>query len=114
MLYMKALQRKLSSTSIICLSLHPGVVNTSLSGIFRYQRLMSFVMGIFFKKPEEGSYTSCFAAASPTVRESAEKYKGAYFMPVGVITQPSPNSQRMDLQEELWETTEKYLVGELK
>lgn len=58
-------------------------------------------------RPEPGSYTSCFAAASPLVRNFPSKYKYAYLEPVGSIGEMSDNAKRDDLALELWETTER-------
>jgi len=66
-------------------------------------------MGLFFVVPEVGAYNSCFAAASPLVRQHPEKYKGAYLVPVGVIEEAGKNAKREDLALELWETTERVL-----
>ena len=59
--------------------------------------------------PDQGAYNSCFAAASPLVRKSADKYKGAYLMPVGKIVEPAANAKDVEMQNSLWETTENYL-----
>ncbi|PPQ82528.1 hypothetical protein CVT25_007137 [Psilocybe cyanescens] len=107
--FSNALQRKLSSTSIICISIHPGTVNTTFHTRFNYPRLTNFIASTFFKGPEEGAYNSVLAAASPVVRESADKYRGAYLMPVGRIVSPAPASLNTQVQDDLWETTEKYL-----
>uniref|UniRef100_A0A8H7XNA4 NAD(P)-binding protein n=1 Tax=Psilocybe cubensis TaxID=181762 RepID=A0A8H7XNA4_PSICU len=107
--FSNALQRKLSSTSIICMSIHPGTVNTTFHTHFNYPRLTNFIASIFFKGPEEGAYNSALAAASPIVRQCADKYKGAYLYPVGRIISPAPATMSTQVQDDLWETTEKYL-----
>lgn len=56
-----------------------------------------------FNVPEAGVYNSVFAAASITVREQAEVYKGGYLTPVGKITKPSP------LGSEIVQTTDRFL-----
>jgi hypothetical protein len=66
-------------------------------------------MGLFFVSPEVGAYNTCFAAASPLVRQHPEQYKGAYLVPVGVIEEPEKNAKRNDLALELWETSERVL-----
>jgi len=71
--------------------------------------LVNIVMELFFMRPEAGSYTFCFAAASPLLRNFPEKYKHAYLEPVGHIGEMSPNAKRDDLAAELWETTERIL-----
>ncbi|KAF9016162.1 NAD(P)-binding protein [Hymenopellis radicata] len=92
-LYMNILQARLDARSIpiTCMSLHPG--------------------GLFLKAPDEGAYTSCFAAASPLIKEDPSKYKGQYLCPVGVISPKSQNGQRTDLGEELWDTTMAFFTN---
>ena len=65
-------------------------------------------MGLFFILPEPGSFSSCFAAASPLVTASSQ-YKYAYLDPIGKIGTMSDNAKRDDLAAELWETTEEIL-----
>lgn len=108
-LYAHKLARQLSSSGIICLSLHPGFVNTSISTRFSFSSLINAFMTVIAKTPDEGAYTSCFAAGSPIVREQAEKYNGSYLEPSGRITKPSDTALKVELQDELWSTTEKYL-----
>ena len=61
-------------------------------------------------RPEPGSYTSCFAAASPIVRNFPSKYKYAYLEPVGSIGEMSNNAKREDLARQLWVSTERILI----
>ncbi|KAF8965856.1 hypothetical protein BDZ97DRAFT_1810022 [Flammula alnicola] len=110
-LFSNALQRKLDSTSIICISLHPGLVNTSFASHLPFPRVASFFMWLLAKTPDEGAYNSCLAAASPLVRESPEKFKGVYLMPVGRIVEPAANTKDVGTQDDLWDTTERYLDG---
>lgn len=107
---MNELQRRLdaSKTAITCISIHPGEVNTFASRT-PFPVLASIFMGLFFVTPEVGAYNSCFAAASPLIRQHPEKYKAIYLVPVGVIQAPGKNAQRDDLARDLWETTENVL-----
>lgn len=109
-LFMNELQRRLdaSKTAITCISIHPGEVNTFASRT-PFPVLASIFMGLFFVTPEVGAYNSCFAAASPLIRQHPEKYKAIYLVPVGVIQAPGKNAQRDDLARDLWETTENVL-----
>ncbi len=102
-LYMNILQARLDARSIpiTCMSLHPGGVNT-FAHQTPYPRIAAILMKLFLKGPDVGAYTSCFAAASPLIKEDPSTYKGQYLCPVGVISQ---NRQRSDLGEELWNTT---------
>lgn len=112
-LFAKALQRKLADTNIISLALHPGPVNTSMSTHTWFPRLSYFILWLIWKTPEVGSYNSCLAAASPIIRQEADKYKGSYLVPVGKIVDSSPLTRNEEMQNDLWDTTEKYLAGEL-
>lgn len=84
-------------------------MHTSIGNNLKYPRLANFALSIVAKTPEEGCYTSLFAAASPKVTAEPEKYKGTYLTPVGVIDKQNPNALKLDLQDELWATTENYL-----
>lgn len=50
-----------------------------------------------------------FAAAAPTVRANADKYKGVYLRPTGVIGTPNKDALKVELAQELWGTTEAIL-----
>lgn len=108
-LFSNSLQRNISP-NIVCISLHPGLVHTSIANHLRFARLLNFLLWIFAKTPENGCYTTLFAAASPKVKAEPEKYKARYLVPDGVIQAPNPNALKLELQDELWETTERYLV----
>ncbi|KAF8970393.1 hypothetical protein BDZ97DRAFT_1914695 [Flammula alnicola] len=111
-LFSNALQRKLASSNIICVSLNPGFVHTSLARRLPFPRLADFVMSLLAKPRDDGALNSCFAAASPLVRQDAEKYKGVYLEPVGKIKKPADNALKVDLQDALWKTTEEYLESQ--
>lgn len=66
-------------------------------------------MGLFFMKPEEGAYTSCFAAASPIIAEDPEPWGGVYLEPVGKRGTMSQHAKNAALGRELWRTTERIL-----
>lgn len=111
--YTTELQRRLSAKSIpiTCISLQPGSVDTGWAWRTPYPRVAAVVFKLFFIKPDQGAYTSCFAAASPLVKADPDKYKGQYIRPVGRIVAKNPNADKVNLAEELWETTERFLEG---
>jgi len=110
-LFARELQKRLDKERIPILSIpiHPGEINT-FGDRTPWPFLANIVMELFFMRPEPGSYTSCFAAASPLVKNFPAKYKHAYLEPVGNIGEMSTNAKRDDLASDLWETTERILV----
>lgn len=111
-LFARELQKKLDEAQIPILSIpiHPGEVNTFADRL-PWPFLANITMELFFMRPEPGSYTSCFAAASPLVRNFPAKYKNAYLEPVGHVGDLSSNAKRDDLATDLWDTTEQLLEG---
>lgn len=109
-LFARELQKRLDKEKIPILSIpiHPGEINT-FGDRTPWPFLANIVMELFFMRPEPGSYTSCFAAASPLVKNFPDKYKHAYLEPVGNIGEMSANAKRNDLAADLWETTERIL-----
>ncbi|PPQ66637.1 hypothetical protein CVT24_006929 [Panaeolus cyanescens] len=112
LLFANELQRKLDALNlpnpILSIPIHPGEVNT-FADRTPWPVIAGAVMGVFFMRPEPGSYTSLFAGASPLVRNFPGKYKGRYLEPVGWVGEMSENAKREDLAGELWETTERLL-----
>ena len=60
---------------------------------------------------ERGADTSLFAAASPQVRASPEKYKGAYLVPMGKVKQPAKDALVPKNAEDLWRVSEEQLAA---
>ncbi|KAJ7167234.1 NAD-P-binding protein [Mycena crocata] len=119
-LHIKALQRRLDAEGarITCLTPHPGVIRTvgseAVVGAIPYIGwLLRRVVTPLFGSWDKGAMAVAFAAAGKeVVGPKHVEYKGAYLMPMGVITAPSSQALDVRLQEELWETTIK-VVGEL-
>ncbi|KAF9057057.1 hypothetical protein BJ165DRAFT_1418204 [Panaeolus papilionaceus] len=109
-LFTSALQKRVPE-NIICIAVHPGIVKSNFAKNTKFFAIGQFLASIIGITADQGSYTSCFAAAAPVVRQNPDKYKGKYMIPYGVISQPSANARRTDLEEQLWETTENYLKG---
>lgn len=59
--------------------------------------------------PEQGAYTSLFAATSPTVKEHKAQYAGAYLVPFGTISKPSAECEDLQAAKDCWETTDKVV-----
>ncbi|KAF8156644.1 hypothetical protein B0H34DRAFT_469564 [Crassisporium funariophilum] len=109
-LFARELQRRLDASNIpiISIPIHPGEINT-FANRTPWPLLANVVMGLFFMRPEPGSYTSCYAAASPLIKQSPSTYKYVYLEPVGCVGEMSENAKRDDLAAELWKTTESIL-----
>jgi len=111
-LWTSELQRRLDAEGvpIIALSLNPGAVDTFAHRLPIYLYPFKIIMHLFFSTWERGAYTSVHAAASPTIREQAEKYKGAFIEnEYGVVAEPSENARDPEIAAELWKTTEEFL-----
>jgi hypothetical protein len=107
------LQRRLNAeeSRIVVIALHPGRVDTfadKLPPIIKH--VGALIMKIFFKDPDEGAYTSVFAAASPDIKERPDAYKGAYLEPVGKFFTLGKTVRNPTLGPELWTTTETFLT----
>ncbi|PPQ66632.1 hypothetical protein CVT24_006924 [Panaeolus cyanescens] len=109
-LFSSALQKRVPA-NIICIFLHAGTVKSTFASDYRYYGILNFLMGLVGLTADQGSFTSCFAAASTQVRKNAEKYQGKYLVPFGELGETSTNAKRVDLEEQLWTTTEKYIEG---
>ncbi|KAF8548727.1 NAD(P)-binding protein [Imleria badia] len=115
-LYASELQRKLSAqgSPITVVALDPGPVNTfsRKPQLRRISWLVEILVYPFFTHPDVGAYTSVFAAASPDIVQSPDKFKGAYLVPVGIVREPKVKGARSgeELAKELWETIERFLA----
>lgn len=65
------------------------------------------LLWIFFMSPEEGSWTSLYAAAS---QEVSFEDNGVYFLPVGKRAKPSATALDEGLADKLWQWTEDELT----
>jgi NAD(P)-dependent dehydrogenase (short-subunit alcohol dehydrogenase family) len=85
-------------------SLHPGNVDTQLNtkaaGSIAVPVLRFF--GVYIE-PEQGSFTSLYAAASPDFKAEDS---GAYFVPIAQKGKPSTMANNPELAEKLWAWTE--------
>lgn len=113
MLYAFELQRHLTAigSPITVIAVHPGAVNTfsDKPPLSNFKFILKPIISLFFSHPDQGAYTSAFAAASEEVAKQREKYKGAYLTPVAKISEPTKVAQDEGLAKELWDTVEKFL-----
>ncbi|KAJ7323334.1 NAD-P-binding protein [Mycena albidolilacea] len=115
-LHVKALQTRLNTQSIpiTCISLHPGSVHSTGSSSvigsipyigFAAKYLASALLGSW----RSGAATVAFAAAGKDVAVQREQYQGAYLVPTAVIGTPSKYALDGRLQNELYESTERFI-----
>lgn len=77
-----------------------------LGGIFGGP-VARLLLRIFFTSPEEGCWTSLYAAASQEVNFEDN---GVYFLPVGKRAKPSAAALDEALADKLWQWTEEELT----
>ncbi|KZT34655.1 NAD(P)-binding protein [Sistotremastrum suecicum HHB10207 ss-3] len=116
-LHSKYLQSQFDAASIpiICLSVHPGGIQTPgvMNGTIYYPfyiKGLFWILNTFFFKPViHGGSGVAFAAASVAVAKDRAKYGGAYLVPIGKIDPGSKSSREEALVGELHNTTEGIL-----
>ncbi|EIN08062.1 NAD(P)-binding protein [Punctularia strigosozonata HHB-11173 SS5] len=102
--YTAELQKRLTAKGIpiICLSVHPGMVETP-NGIKHWSKWhLAWVPKVFGASPDKGCHNSLFAATAPVVRAEAEKYKNSYLTPVGKLVEPSNEARKEDARIQVW------------
>ncbi|ESK90273.1 hypothetical protein Moror_7656 [Moniliophthora roreri MCA 2997] len=115
-LWSKHLQKRLDAADpavpITVIVVHPGGVDT-FSQNWPIAFIWTPIVRLAIKDAERGSYTSVFAAASKTIKEANERYKGAYLesSPVGRIAKPAAIAEDPEKAEELYQLTLKFLGG---
>jgi NAD(P)-dependent dehydrogenase (short-subunit alcohol dehydrogenase family) len=103
---------------ITSVSVHPGLVKTSLSDRSEKSFLLSMLKSLWwtplFKGPEEGSHNTLWAATTP----KEKLVNGGYYEPVGKVPGPAARASGMAeicsheaLADRLWEWTERELGG---
>ncbi|TFK35281.1 hypothetical protein BDQ12DRAFT_700078 [Crucibulum laeve] len=103
-LCIRRLQRELKSSGvpIICMSIHPGFVNTFAHRL-PYPRLAAWLLPLIASNTDVGAYNSCFAAASPRFKPVGKVMEGTWWSKPWSLL-------RNDLEESVWRVTEGYLV----
>lgn len=84
-------------------SLHPGEVDTQLNDKSWGSSIAPVLrcLGVY-QKPEEGSFTSLYVAASPDFKQEDS---GKYFVPIAKRGKESKKAHDMELAEKLWTWT---------
>jgi NAD(P)-dependent dehydrogenase (short-subunit alcohol dehydrogenase family) len=107
-LYAKAIAKRYPN--IMTVSIHPGVVQTELATPFMGQYkivslLYNALVGTFAVNVQTGALNQLWAATAP--RE--EMKTGEYYCPVGLEGSGSAWTKSEELEEKLWEWTQKEL-----
>jgi len=76
---------------------------------FPFSSIIILVTRLFVDLPEQGSYTSLFAAAAPAVRQDSALYRGSYLAPYGKLIPASILANDEGLSKTLWLTSEQVL-----
>lgn len=113
-LFAKGLQKNYGSNGITVVSVHPGVVNTSLyttmlGGFGPLGKVMGMTQGFFYTSQEDGAKNQLWAAVGKKGGNKGEVTPGEYYCPVGTPGQGTKISGDDMLADKLWEWTEKEL-----
>ncbi|KAI9236963.1 MAG: hypothetical protein BYD32DRAFT_443602 [Podila humilis] len=112
-LFANGLPRRLAGSQVRVNSIHPGAVDTPM---FRaaMESLDEETTALFAKvpkesllTPEDGALTQLYVATSPDVVKS--DVRGRYFVPIAQEESLDSEALDMDLQEKLWEYSEKVV-----
>lgn len=114
-LFTKALARRLTNERVYVNTLHPGHVSTNMAQTGRgtfFGNLFARVTEIVGMDPKEGALTQLYCATSPEIEN--KNLRGRFFIPFGVESKCNPLAEREDLQEKLWEVSEKLVAEKVK
>ncbi|GJJ74807.1 hypothetical protein EMPS_07165 [Entomortierella parvispora] len=115
-LFANALARRLADTEVYVNSLHPGAVSTELNRTAAATNSMGSVYTFVSEKilipymamsPKRGALTQLYLATSPEVEN--KDIRGRYFIPIANEIQPSRFGTNKELQDKLWEYSEKLM-----
>lgn len=98
--------------NILAVSLHPGVIRTELT---RYlpswmqlpMQLMTPLLHVVLKSPEEGAQTQLFATLAPR----SELVNGGYYSDCAYKVNRNPQAHDAALAAQLWETCERIIAA---
>lgn len=105
-LFATELQRRLDAQGvpILTLSVHPGSAYTEgLAAVNNF--FISTMARLFFDSAEQGAVSPLFAATAEQVRQSPERYKAKFLLPVGKIGSPHPVAEDERQIKGLWVVT---------
>ncbi|KAK3811500.1 MAG: hypothetical protein JOS17DRAFT_690932 [Linnemannia elongata] len=109
-LFTKALARRLTNEHVYVNALHPGHVSTNMAQTGRGSfggNLFATVTELMGMSPKKGALTQLYCATSPEIENM--DLRGRFFIPFGVESRCNPLAEKEDLQEKLWEISEKLM-----
>ncbi|KAG0081059.1 Retinol dehydrogenase 14 [Podila epicladia] len=113
-LFANALARRLAGTQVRVNSLHPGVVDTSMSrkviGNMTDETVVALLPTVV--SPEEGALTQLYLATSPDVIK--KDIRGRYFVPTAEEQELNADALDVGLQEKLWEYSENIVKAKMQ
>ncbi|KAG0337693.1 Retinol dehydrogenase 14 [Podila horticola] len=116
-LFANALARRLAGTQVRVNSIHPGLVDTRMSRTAMESKdEESIALFADFPKesaltPDDGALTQLYVATSPDVVKG--DVRGRYFVPIAQEESLGSEALDVDLQEKLWEYSEKIVKEKL-
>ncbi|PLW12727.1 hypothetical protein PCANC_18151 [Puccinia coronata f. sp. avenae] len=117
LLFTNELQKRLSDTSIYCLSVHPGFVRSEIArgwyqaGIIRkaFKQFLVALAGLTYTTVYNGALTQLYAATSPEIE--AKGLRAAYLVPYGQVGRKSYLAEDPDgkLGRQFWHLCENLM-----
>ncbi|PLW11475.1 hypothetical protein PCANC_09525 [Puccinia coronata f. sp. avenae] len=118
-LFTNQLQKKFGHTKIICTSIHPGGVDTTIGTgdwveRFPILKLVVWLKSYILMTPEDGAITSLYAATDLEVE--AKDMRAAYFCPFAKVSKTSKLAQDTEgiLGEKFWNLCEAMVKEKVK
>ncbi|PLW27495.1 hypothetical protein PCANC_09524 [Puccinia coronata f. sp. avenae] len=118
-LFTNQLQKKLSNTKIICTSVHPGGVDTTIGIDYWVQRfpilkVVAWLKSFILLTPEDGAITSLYAATDLEVE--AKDLRAAYLCPFAKVSTASKLARDPEgiLGEKFWNLCEALVKEKVK
>ncbi|KAL2918555.1 hypothetical protein HK105_201956 [Polyrhizophydium stewartii] len=107
------LQKRLEAVgvkNVLVNAVHPGAVKTDFLSEhkdFTTPFLNRIIINNFFIDAKKGALTQLYVAADPEIE--AKQYRGRYFVPFGVLGEPTAVAKNEDFAVKTWEWTQEIL-----
>ena len=98
-------------SKVACFSVHPGCVMTEVTRNMKWwmqlgDKLATPIMMTLRKTPQEGAYSSLYAATDPVIYEDRSKW-GKLLFHCKVFNRENPAGSDKDAAKRLWELSER-------